>query len=115
TARVTPVQAMQVFGDASGQVNLKAWQAVQQEMAWIIESSELERVLHQAVQVFGISWHEDRFASLQNNEVQTESGRTLSAALLVGADGARSPVREAAGIAHTSRPYHQTGLVTHLT
>ncbi|WP_026068152.1 FAD-dependent monooxygenase [Pusillimonas noertemannii] len=113
--RVTPVESMQVYGDASGHVALRAWQAVQSEMAWIIESSELERVLHQAVQVFGIAWHEDRFAALQNKAVLTESGRVLPAALVIGADGAQSPVRQAAGIAHQSRSYHQTGLVTHLT
>lgn len=114
-ARVTPVESMQVYGDASGHVSLQAWQAVQSEMAWIIESSELERVLHQAVRVFGIAWHEDRFLALQKNTVQTESGRSMPAGLVIGADGAGSPVRAAAGISHQSRPYGQTGLVTHLT
>lgn len=114
-SRVTPVESMQILGDASGRVNLQAWQAVQPEMAWIIESSELERVLHQAVRVFGIVWHEDRFMALQKNAVQTESGRSIPASLVIGADGAQSPVRAAAGIAHESRSYHQTGLVTHLT
>ncbi|MDX3895245.1 FAD-dependent monooxygenase [Pusillimonas sp.] len=114
-ARVTPVESMQVYGDASGHVALQAWQAVRAEMAWIIESSELERALHQAVQVFGIVWHEDRFSALQNGTVLTESGRSLRADLVIGADGAQSPVREAAGISHQSRPYHQTGVVTHLS
>src|SRR5690606_1592573 len=35
--------------------------------------------------------------------------------LVVGADGARSPVRESAGISHSSRPYGDTGIVAHLT
>lgn len=113
--RVTPVESMQVYGDAGGHVALQAWQAVQQQMAWILESSELERVLQQAVRVFGVAWHDDRFAALQNGTVLTESGRSLPAALVIGADGAKSPVRAAAGISFTSRPYHQTGLVTHLT
>lgn len=112
--RITPVESMQVYGDAGGHVALQAWQAVQLQMAWILESSELERVLQQAVRVFGVVWHNDRFAGLQNGVVQTESGRSLPAALVVGADGAKSPVRAAAGISSTSRPYHQTGLVTHL-
>ncbi|WP_397476045.1 FAD-dependent monooxygenase [Pusillimonas sp.] len=113
--RITPVESMRVYGDASGQVDLQAWQAVQPEMAWIIESSELERVLHQAVKMFGIQWHDDRFQALQKNSVQTESGRSLPAALVIGADGADSPVRTAAGISQKSRAYGQTGLVTHLT
>lgn len=115
SSRITPVESMQIYGDASGHVALQAWQAVQPQMAWIIESSELERVLYQAVQVFGIAWHEDRFVGVRDHVVQTESGRSVPAALLIGADGARSPVREAAGISQTSRPYHQIGLVTHLT
>lgn len=113
--RVTPVESMQVYGDAGGHVALQAWQAVQAEMAWILESSELERVLQQAVRMFGVVWHDDRFASLQNGVVLTESGRSLPASLIIGADGAKSPVRAAAGISCSSRPYHQTGLVTHLT
>src|SRR5690606_35037314 len=114
-ARVTPVESMRIFGDASGQVSLTAWQAVQPETAGIIESRELERVLQQAVRVFGVAWHEDRFLALQKNSVQTESGRSFAASLVIGAAGAESPVRTAAGIAHESRPYRQTGLVTHLT
>lgn len=113
--RVTPVESMRVYGDASGVVELQAWQAVQHEMAWIIESSELERVLHQAVRVFGVPWHEERFVAMQKNAVQTDSGRSIPASLLIGADGGGSPVRTAAGITHHSRSYHQTGLVTHLT
>src|SRR5690606_446006 len=50
-ARVTPVETMEVYGDASGVVNLHAWQAAQTALAWIVESSELERVLQQAAQV----------------------------------------------------------------
>src|SRR5690606_14271943 len=60
-ARVTPVETMEVYGDASGVVNLHAWQAAQTALAWIVESSELERVLQQAVQVFGIAWHPEKF------------------------------------------------------
>ncbi|HLU20030.1 MAG TPA: UbiH/UbiF family hydroxylase [Pusillimonas sp.] len=114
-SRVTPVESMQVYGDASGYVDLRAWQAVQPEMAWIIESSEIERVLHQGVKMFGVSWHDDRFQSLTAHAVKTESGRQLEAALVIGADGADSPVRAAAGISGTSKPYGQMGVVTHLT
>lgn len=113
--RITPVESMQIYGDASGQVDLQAWQAVQPEMAWIIESSELERVLQQAVKMLGVQWHEDRFQALQKGCVLTESGQTLSATLVIGAEGSDSAVRTAAGIPFTSRPYGQTGLVTHLT
>lgn len=113
--RVTPVHAMDIRGDASGRVNLNAWQAATTHLAWILESSELERVLQQAVTLMGVNWITENFSSLQPGAVLTESGRTLAAALVVGADGAGSAVRKAAGIQHQSRPYGHTGVVAHLT
>ncbi|MGB6104093.1 MAG: FAD-dependent monooxygenase [Pusillimonas sp.] len=114
-ARLTPVETMEVYGDASGVVRLHAWQAAQTALAWIVESGELERVLQQAVQVFGIAWHTEKFQRLASPAVFTDTGRTLTPDLLVGADGAQSAVREAAGIGHTSRAYGDQGLVVHLT
>ena len=46
--------------------------------------------------------------------VKLEDGRELDADLLIGADGARSLVRESAGIEVTRRHYAQTAFVTHL-
>lgn len=114
-ARVTPVEAMEVFGDASGQVALRAWQAAMPTLAWIVESSELERVLRQAVQVFGIAWQAEKFQGLEAGAVVTDTGRRVPAGLVVGADGASSPVRAASGISHESKAYHAIGLVVHLT
>jgi ubiquinone biosynthesis UbiH/UbiF/VisC/COQ6 family hydroxylase len=112
--RVVPVQAMDIQGDASGRVQLNAWQAATTNLAWILESSELERVLQQAVSLMGVNWIAENFRSLQAGTVRTESGRSLPFDLLVGADGAGSAVRKAAGIGHTSRPYGYTGVVAHL-
>jgi 2-octaprenylphenol hydroxylase len=113
-ARVTPVEAMEIYGDGGGVVHLNAWQKAQPALAWIVESSELERVLQQAVQVFGVPWHAEKFQRLESKSVLTESGRKLQPGLLVGADGAGSPVRQAAGIGHQSRAYGDMGLVVHL-
>lgn len=112
--RITAVEAMEVYGDASGALHLNAWQTAQAALAWIVESSEMERVLQQAVQVFGVPWHAEKFQRLDSGTVLTESGRKLQPGLLVGADGARSPVREAAGISHHARAYGDMGLVVHL-
>lgn len=46
--------------------------------------------------------------------VRFEDGRELDADLLIGADGARSLVREIAAIGVMRRPYAQTAFVTHL-
>lgn len=112
--RVTPVEAMEVHGDAAGMVMLHAWQATQDTLAWIVESGEMERVLQQAIQVYGIRWWKEKFTHLEGKVACTETGRRLPFDLLVGADGARSPVRKAVGIFHRSRPYGDTGVVAHL-
>src|SRR5690606_7807130 len=112
---VTAVKAMEVHGDADGLVNLDAWQDARSALAWIVESSEMERVLQQAVQVYGIPWVKEKFQGQQSGVVTTESGKQFRPSLLVGADGAQSPVRQAAGIAHQSRAYGDTGIVVHLT
>jgi len=112
--RITPVEAMEVHGDTGGKVTLHAWQATQDTLAWIIESGEMECVLQQAIQVYGVPWLQERFSQLEGQSVVTDTGSRLPFELLVGADGARSPVRRAAGISHESRPYGDTGVVVHL-
>lgn len=47
-------------------------------------------------------------------EIEIESGATLVADLVIGADGARSFVRSAVGIETSEWPYEQTAFVTHL-
>ncbi|MBO1113733.1 UbiH/UbiF family hydroxylase [Bordetella petrii] len=113
-ARIMPVQAMEIHGDADGRVDLTAWQAAQPQLAWIVESGEIERVLMQAVRMFGIPWLPERCVGYRDGAVETSSGEWLRAELFVGADGAASPLRTAAGIPHTSVPYQDTGLVAHL-
>lgn len=113
--RITRIDTMEVYGDASGAVTLHAWQAAEPALAWIVESSEMEKALQQALRVFGIPWHAHKFDRLEAGRVHTDEGAVLNADLLVGADGARSALRRAAGIAHHSRPYGDTGVVVHLT
>ncbi|MCD0506168.1 UbiH/UbiF family hydroxylase, partial [Bordetella petrii] len=113
-ARIMPVQGMEIHGDADGRVDLNAWQAAQPQLAWIVESGEIERVLMQAVRMFGIPWLNERCVAYRDGAVETSAGERLRAELFVGADGAASPLRTAAGIPHTSKPYDDTGLVAHL-
>lgn len=112
--RVTPVEAMEVHGDTGGTVTLHAWQASQEHLAWIIESGEMERVLQQAIQVYGLRWWQEKLTALEGRVACTDQGRRLPFELLVGADGARSQVRRFAGISHESKPYGDTGVVAHL-
>lgn len=112
--RITPVEAMEVHGDTGGRVTLHAWQDAQENLAWIVEAGEMERVLQQAVQVYGLRWWQEKFTHLEGRVAHTETGRQVAFDLLVGADGAQSPVRRSAGIFHRSRPYGDSGVVAHL-
>ena len=114
SARIAPVQAMDIHGDGDGRVTLHAWQAAQDCLAWIVEAGEIERVLIQAVRVFGIPWLDDRCVGWRDGRIETAGGEHLQAELFVGADGANSPLRQAAGLRHQARPYGDTGLVAHL-
>src|SRR5690554_6640778 len=49
--RIVPVESMEIHGDRDGMVVLDAWQAAQAELAWIMESGEIEQALFQAVQI----------------------------------------------------------------
>jgi 2-octaprenylphenol hydroxylase len=113
-ARIAAVDAMEVHGDADGCVTLNAWQAAQSSLAWIVEAVEIERVLAQAARLSGISWIQDRCVGYQRGSVLTENGAQLRADLVVGADGAASPLRAAAGLTLESVPYDAMGVVTHL-
>lgn len=116
--RIMPVEAMEIYGDGDGSLDLQAWHDAQQTLAWIVESGEIERALQQAVQVFGVPWFEESFTSLDpmahGVRLTTTGGRVMQADLLIGADGARSPVRQAAGIHHHYTPYGDMGVVAHL-
>ena len=114
-ARITAVDSMEVFGDSGGQVMLHAWQGMEPALAWIVEASALERILRQAVRLGGVAWHDGKIAHIEQGVVSTAVGQLPPADLVVGADGAASPVREAFGIGCRSHPYGDVGLVAHLT
>lgn len=116
--RVQPVEAMQVHGDARGaRLEFSAYDAGMAELCHIVESRAIEAALSAALaDVPGLR----RFVPAQPAalEVDAESalvrlhgGQALQARLVVGADGAQSWVRTAAGIAAAERPYGQVGVV----
>ncbi|MFO7747464.1 MAG: FAD-dependent monooxygenase [Orrella sp.] len=113
-ARVTRVEAMEVRGDQFGALYLRAWQAAQTELTWIIEAGELERVLSQALKVYGVRWIEDTLAQYQNATGVTTKGQTLQADLWVAADGAQSTLRTLAGLPYQNEPYDAVGVVAQL-
>ncbi len=51
----------------------------------------------------------------EKSQVTLDDGRTITASLVVAADGSRSKLRELAGIETTGWSYHQHGVVAHIT
>jgi len=113
-ARIAPVERMEIRGDAGGQLDLDAWQAAESHLAWIVESTEIERVLEQAVAWSGATWLDDTVAAWKPGTLTTAAGRVVTTSLAIGADGAASPLRTLAGLAHHSKPYGDVGLVAHV-
>lgn len=113
-ARITPVSGMELYGDGDGFVQLDSWQNAQSTLTWIVESGEIERVLHQALQVYSVPWQDDFFDQLTATGIQTKGGVQIPADLIIGADGARSQLRAKAHIEHQARPYKHNGVVAHL-
>jgi ubiquinone biosynthesis UbiH/UbiF/VisC/COQ6 family hydroxylase len=118
--RIEPVEAMQVAGDAGATLEFSAYELGERALAWIVEERALRvallpLVFEAGVEVIGsaaltsLDWTPGACAL-----VLTESGgptRVLAAKLIVGADGARSWVRQVAGLATEPRPYGQTAVV----
>jgi ubiquinone biosynthesis UbiH/UbiF/VisC/COQ6 family hydroxylase len=116
-ARVCPVERMRVFGDAGDELTFDAYATTVERLATIVEESELVRVLDAACDYQpAITRIDAAFQSLEPQAsgaapLQLADGRRVSVALLVGADGANSAVRAAAGINAELKPYLQTALV----
>ncbi|SCX22656.1 UbiH/UbiF family hydroxylase [Nitrosomonas eutropha] len=117
-ARVTPVHEMRVHGDDSAaRIDFSAYESGVPELAYIIENRQLQhavwKTLSEAenVQLFcpaqydSLTWHESYV------ELALSDGTVLQTALLVGADGVNSRVREQAGITMDRHSYYQTGVV----
>jgi 2-polyprenylphenol 6-hydroxylase len=115
--RNCPVERMRVFGDAGDQLDFDAYSAAVERLATIVEEAELLRVLDSACDYQPLLQRiEQNFRSFRLDhagvEVELSDGARIRTQLLVGADGAGSAVRAAAGIGTQIRPYRQTALVS---
>lgn len=119
--RLAAIEMMDVRGDGDGAIAFSAYELGERALAWIVENRELCSALVESVrraeridvlahcEPAAVAWRKD--AAL----LTLADGRTLSARLLVGADGARSWLRREAGIAREPRPYAQTAIVANFT
>jgi len=115
-SRITPVERMRVFGDRGDELTFDAYGAAVERLASIVEESELLRVLEAACDFQpGIARFEAAFDGMSTDEaattVQLDDGLQFAARLVIGADGAQSAVRAAAGRSATVTEYRQTAVV----
>jgi len=109
--RLARVEGMHIFGDDKRAVlEFDAYEAGVPELAWIVEDSELQRALWS-----GLSGMALRCEALEPGAehalVSFADGAPLAAKLVVGADGAHSFVRRAAGIEAKERGLEQAAVV----
>jgi len=98
----TPVHDMRIQGDAPGAVlRFSAYEQALDELAWIVDAAELERVLERAV---GFAPHVR----------QVPAGAGIPAALLAVCDGRDSASRAELGVQVQTRAYGQRGVAARL-
>jgi 2-polyprenylphenol 6-hydroxylase len=118
-ARVQKVERMRVFGDAGEELSFDAYATAVERLATVAEERELLRVLALGVDMApGISRQLAPMQSLRSHaagvDVVLADGRSLQAQLVIGADGADSDVRTAAGLTAEVVSYDQTAVVMNL-
>ena len=114
--RTCAVEHMRVFGDAGDELAFDAYGATVERLATIVEEGEILRALDAAC---GFQPAIGRIApplsaiqvGADSVSVELEGNSLISTRLVIGADGANSSVRSAAGINATVKSYEQTAVV----
>lgn len=115
--RLGPVAEMCIRGDAGGELVFSAYDSGLEELAWIGESSLVHVEIWESlkrqhnVTLFCPAKPAALDIDADAATLRLDDGRSLQAALVVGADGRDSWVRERAGIAATVTPYGERGVV----
>ena len=120
--RIARIEAMTIFGDdGTAHIDFNAYEAGLGELAYIVESRELQAVLWR--QLAGADdvtlFCPSECAALELREeavhLTLHDGQTIKASLIVAADGAHSWVRSQAGIEAHDKDYQQLGVVANFT
>jgi len=115
--RLGPVADMCIRGDGGGELVFSAYDSGLEELAWIGESSLVHVEIWESlkrqhnVTLFCPAKPAALDIDADAATLRLDDGRSLQAALVVGADGRDSWVRERAGIAATVTPYGERGVV----
>jgi 2-polyprenylphenol 6-hydroxylase len=121
--RITPVHEMEIFGDDdSARLDFSAYDAGMTELAFIVENRQLQTAawnklekqrtkikIFCPMQCTSIEWNET------HADVQLSNGKLLQTALIIGADGVNSWVRNQAKIEVSHHPYQQGAMVANFS
>ena len=121
--RITPVHEMEIFGDDdSARLDFSAYDAGMTELAFIVENRQLQTAAwnklekqRTKIKVFcpmqctSIEWNETHADVLLSN------GKLLQTALIIGADGVNSWVRNQAKIEVSQHSYQQGAMVANFS
>ena len=118
-------ERMAAYGDMQvvagrGEVHFRGTEHGLATLGWIAELPELDQALWQELnkrrRISAYAPAEVNEIRIEQNEVSLAlaDGQTLAGRMLIGADGAKSRVRSAAGIEVTTHHYNQRAIVSHL-
>ena len=115
--RIAPIHAMQIHGDGGAQLDFSAYESGVSQLGWILESSLMACELWESVKrqsnltllcpASPSAIEMDKDAA----RLTLSDGKTISAKLLIGADGRDSWVRSTIGLPAIHTPYGEMGLV----
>ncbi len=117
--RAQAVYAMKIHGDTAGRLTFDAIDAGLPDLAWIAENSRLQSALWQTLighpnirllntPASSVTWDA---GDTPRHQLHLGNGDTISANLLIGADGALSWLRTQAGIGFDEEDYKHIGVV----
>jgi len=120
SGRVQPYRRMRVWDAAGGgELTFDADAYGRSELGWIVENALLHDRLWAALPAAGVHVHSPaKVEALEQNDdslrLRLDDGTWLKSRLAVAADGARSTLRELAGIVTSGRDYGQRGVVAYV-
>ncbi|WP_291991418.1 UbiH/UbiF family hydroxylase [Candidatus Accumulibacter sp. ACC007] len=115
--RIAPIHAMKIFGDDGAELEFSAYETGLPELGWILESSLMACELWENAKRQGNltlccpAVPHSLTMGPAAAALTLANGDTLSAKLLVGADGRDSWIREALALPAINTPYGEMGLV----
>ena len=103
--------------NGAGSIHFDSKALSEPTLGYIIENQRIQNALREKLGQFThLTWYcpanvESLNLRQNNAELLLDSGKRLTAKLIVGADGASSRIRQLAGISNHTHDYHQTAVV----